>query len=244
MIRSLSQRSRLQVYPVAMPTRHLLTLVSTAMLLILLGCELGGEGQTEGANISTELKAIVSTDRGEFTILLRPDLTPVAVANFVNLAERGFYHGAEVANANRASFSVGNTKYKTSNYTILPEYATELLFDRPGIVAWTFMDDPEMVKNFVPHPTRFFVTKSAQSNWNLTYASFGEVVDGIDVVEATQKGDWIKSIRIIGDTKAALAPHADKIKTWNTAIDDAKKPVMQNEQKGIKLPKGAEPAGF
>jgi len=232
------------VYPVGMTNRHLLGLIAASTFTFLPGC---GSG-TEEAGMDappTELKAVVSTDRGEFTIRLRPDLTPVAVANFVNLVESGFYHGSEVANANSASFSAGIPKSRTPNYTIVPEYTTELLFDRPGIVAWTFMDDPELVANFVPHPTRFFVTKSPQPNWNLTYPSFGEVVDGIDVAGLTQKGDWIKSIRIVGDSKAALAPHQARIATWNAALEDVRKPFENKGAAGaIPLPEGAQPAGF
>ena len=83
-----------------------------------------------------------------------------------------------------------------------------------------------------------------QSPWNLTYPSFGEVVDGIDVVSATQKSDWIKSIRIVGDADAALAPHADKIASWNEALENAKPSAKSGAQKGIPVPDDTRPAGF
>ena len=83
-------------------------LLATFLAALLTGCDRTESAQSAKATSSSELKAVVSTERGQFTILLRPDLAPVAVANFVNLAEKGFYHGAEVANANAASFSVGN----------------------------------------------------------------------------------------------------------------------------------------
>ena len=250
--RNVNDESPFRVYPVLMTIRHIMmphfkcpaVLLATFLAALLTGCDRTESPQSVGATSSSELKAVVSTERGQFTILLRPDLAPVAVANFVNLAEKGFYHGAEVANANAASFSVGNKKYRTANYTILPEFTTELLFDRPGIVAWTLMDDPVMVENFIPHPTRFFITKTAQPPWNLKYTSFGEIVEGLDTVQATTKGDWIKSIRIVGDSKAALAPHAQQIETWNAAIEDVVSAAKDRGTKGVPLPDGATPAGF
>lgn len=226
-----------------MTIRHLLTLLFTTSLLFTTGCDDTNSSRKTAAETPTELKAVISTQRGEFTIQLRPDLTPVAVANFVNLVQSGFYHGSEVANANPASFSVANTKYRTPNYTILPEFKTELLFDRPGIIAWTHMNIREMAENFIPHPTRFFVTKTEQSPWNLKYSSFGEVVEGIDVVTATQKGDWIKSIRIVGDSAAVLAPYADRIEIWNAALEKAKPTVNTKGQKNIPVPDGTRPIG-
>ena len=102
----------------------------------------------------------------------------------------------------------------------------------------------EMVENSIPHPTRFFVSKTEQSPWNLSYPSFGEVVDGIDVVSATQKGDWIKSIRIVGDPTAVLAPYADKIRTWDAALEKVKPPVRTKDEEGLPLPEGTRPVGF
>ena len=227
-----------------MTIRNLLTLLCTGSFLFTTGCDDSISSRETVAEPPPELKAVISTQRGEFTVLLRSDLTPVAVANFVKLVQSGFYHGSEVANANPASFSVANTKYRTPNYTIVPNFTTELLFDRPGIIAWTLMDDPKMVENSIPHPTRFFVSKTEQSPWNLSYPSFGEVVDGIDVVSATQKGDWIKSIRIVGDPTAVLAPYADKIRTWDAALEKVKPPVRTKDEEGLPLPEGTRPVGF
>ncbi len=227
----------------AMTKRHLPALIFTGLLGFILGCDPGGESGSQNAKTPSELKAVVSTDRGDFTILLRPDIAPVAVANFVNLVENGFYHGKEVANANPASFSVGNTK-PTPNYTFPAEFSPELLFDRPGIVAWTLMDNPAMVENSIPHPTRFFVTRTAQSPWNLTYPAFGEIVDGFTVLNGTQKGDWIRSIRIAGDPAPALAPYASQIATWNAAIEAVADPATPGSSGGIPIPEGTRPAGF
>ena len=83
-----------------------------------------------------------------------------------------------------------------------------------------------------------------QSQWNLKFPSFGEVVDGIDVATATQKGDWIKSIRIVGDSTAVLAPYADKIEIWNAALENAKPSVETKSQESIPIPEGTRPVGF
>lgn len=39
------------------------------------------------------LSAVMTTSRGEIRLDLHEDKTPVTVANFVNLARRGFYDG-------------------------------------------------------------------------------------------------------------------------------------------------------
>jgi hypothetical protein len=68
-------------------------------------------------------------------------------------------------------------------------------------------------------------------------------VEGIDVVTATQKGDWIKSIRIVGDSAAVLAPYADKIEIWNAALENAKPSVNTKGQGNVPLPEGTRPMG-
>ena len=39
------------------------------------------------------MNVTIKTNKGDIHIKLFPDLTPITVANFVNLAQRGFYNG-------------------------------------------------------------------------------------------------------------------------------------------------------
>lgn len=39
------------------------------------------------------MKAIIKTSQGDVNIILTPDKTPITVANFVVLAQSGFYDG-------------------------------------------------------------------------------------------------------------------------------------------------------
>ena len=42
---------------------------------------------------TTELVAIITTEKGVIRIKLSPEETPLTVANFINLAQRGYYDG-------------------------------------------------------------------------------------------------------------------------------------------------------
>ncbi|MFM8354630.1 MAG: peptidylprolyl isomerase, partial [Gammaproteobacteria bacterium] len=41
----------------------------------------------------SDIQATISTSKGDIRIDLHPEAAPVTVANFVNLARRGFYDG-------------------------------------------------------------------------------------------------------------------------------------------------------
>lgn len=90
-------------------TRHIVSIVFAAALCALLGgCEAAGpsaaapaarpkpEGLSEAqlsAPAEGALIATVSTTKGDFSLVLFPDLAPMAVENFVGLAQRGYYDG-------------------------------------------------------------------------------------------------------------------------------------------------------
>ena len=45
--------------------------------------------------IMTTLKATIKTNKGNINLNLHADQTPLTVANFVNLAKRGYYKGIQ-----------------------------------------------------------------------------------------------------------------------------------------------------
>ena len=67
--------------------------------------------------------------------------------------------------------------------------------------------------------SQFFITHVATPWLDGKHTVFGKVVDGLNVVDAVQQGDLIKSVRIEGDADAALAAKADRVAEWNRTLD-------------------------
>ncbi len=53
----------------------------------------GDDKMTDGSGKSAGLTATITTNKGDIKLKLFPDETPITVANFVNLAQRGYYEG-------------------------------------------------------------------------------------------------------------------------------------------------------
>ena len=164
-----------------------------------------------------ELFAVIETDKGSFKMRLRPDIAPMSTANFINLVQRGFYHGTEVVASNRISASYG-LREPVPLYQVQNEYSPELVFDRPGIVAWTFLDTKAGNTNQISHPTRFFIAKEPNEKWTFSFCPFAEVVEGQDQVNGAQPGDWIRSVRIVGEWEPLLDQFRSEVPKWNSAL--------------------------
>ena len=166
--------------------------------------------------------ARVETDRGFFRFVLRPDRAPVSCANFVNLVDRGFFDGLDFYRHSRVIRQVGNPhnddaiRY-TPGYTIAPEFAADLRFDRGGLVAMSRLGDEPTA---MVRPNEFFVTTKPQSErFTFKYPVFGEVVEGMEVVLAIEPDETVRSITIEGDATPLRSVHADLIDQWNARLD-------------------------
>lgn len=199
------------------------------MLMIALAACNGGSGSGDGETAAgsdtsppqpTPLSVVIETDRGMFEIRLRPDLAPLSVANFCNLVQRGFYHGMEFSAANQVARTLGETG-RVPGYSVVPEYSSTLFFDRPGVVAWSSLPRSSENSDFIPHPTRFFITVQPQERWNLQYVPFGTIVDGGATVDSTAVGDWVRSARVKGDPTWLYETYPTQLAQWNAALDAA-----------------------
>ena len=160
------------------------------------------------------LTAHFDTDRGPIRIELYPDKAPLTVANFVNLAQRGFYNGLNFHRVINDFMVQGGCPQGTGTggpgYKFEDEANNGVSHER-GVLS---------MANAGPNTngSQFFITHVATPWLNGKHTVFGKVVEGMDVVDSIKQGDQIKSLKIEGDASALLAAKADRVADWNRIL--------------------------
>ncbi|MCC8058827.1 peptidylprolyl isomerase [Cloacibacillus sp.] len=128
--------------------------------------------------------ATFETNYGAFKIELFNDLAPKTVKNFVDLAEKGYYNGLSFHRViDQFMIQGGCPKGNGTGgpgYTIPDEFGKGLKHDRPGILS---------MANAGPNTggSQFFITLVPTPWLDGKHAIFGQVVEGMDVVEKIGK---------------------------------------------------------
>ena len=191
---------------------------SLLSLALVCASALGFSASTQAEN----LKAVIDTSKGVIEIELEAAKTPVTVASFVNLAQKGFYNGLKFHRVIPNFMIQGGDPTGTGaggpGYRFEDEIDPSLKHTGPGILS---------MANAGPgtNGSQFFITHVATPWLDGKHSVFGHVVKGQDVVDAIAQGDTIKKVTIVGDTKALFANPkvAPKLAAWNTAISGTKK---------------------
>lgn len=165
------------------------------------------------------LKAIIKTDKGNIKIDLYADKTPLTVANFANLAQRGFYDGLSFHRVIADFMIQGGCPLGTGTggpgYRFADECTPELRHETPGVLS---------MANAGPgtNGSQFFITHVETPWLDGKHTVFGKVCsDGDqDVVNAIAGGDRMNKVTIEGDTEALFDAHADVLKEWNETLND------------------------
>ena len=162
----------------------------------------------------SQLTATFDTSRGPIKIELYPDKAPLTVANFVNLAKRGFYDGLNFHRVIADFMIQGGCPKGTGTggpgYKFEDEARNGLSHER-GVLS---------MANAGPNTngSQFFITHVPCGWLDGKHTVFGKVIEGIEVVDAVQQGDVIKSVKIEGDADSALAARADRVAEWNKIL--------------------------
>ena len=157
------------------------------------------------------LTAVFDTSRGQIKVELFADKAPLTVANFVNLAKRGFYDGLSFHRV-IADFMIQGGCPEGSGrggpgYRFEDETNNGVRHER-GVLS---------MANAGPNTngSQFFITHVPTPWLDGKHTVFGKVVEGLDVVDAIAQGDAIHSVKIEGDAEAVLAAKADRVAEWN-----------------------------
>jgi cyclophilin family peptidyl-prolyl cis-trans isomerase len=130
--------------------------------------------------------ATLQTDKGDITIELYPEAAPLAVNNFVFLANEGWYdkvifHRVIPGFVAQAGDPTG-TGLGGPGYAFKNEISEELSFDRAGMVG---------MANAGPdtNGSQFYITLAPAPHLDGGYTIFGQVIEGMDVVESLTARD-------------------------------------------------------
>jgi peptidyl-prolyl cis-trans isomerase B (cyclophilin B) len=165
----------------------------------------------------SDLTADIKTNRGTIHLKLFADQTPMTVANFANLAQRGYYDGLTFHRVIPDFMIQGGCPNGDGRggpgYKFGDEFVSGLKHDRPGILS---------MANAGPgtNGSQFFITHGPTPWLDGKHTVFGAVLGAEDqkIVDSIRGDDKIESITIGGDTSALFAKEKGNIDKWNAAL--------------------------
>ena len=160
------------------------------------------------------LFAIIDTSKGVMRVELNHRAAPTTVANFANLALRGFYDGLTFHRVERNFMAQGGDPLGTGMGGPGYRFAGELILkhNQPGIIS---------MANSGPGTdgSQFFLTHLATPHLDGLHSVFGRVVEGARIVRLIERRDLIHSIIIEGDPAPVFSRRRTQLKQWNAILD-------------------------
>jgi peptidyl-prolyl cis-trans isomerase B (cyclophilin B) len=143
-------------------------------------------------------KAIIKTEKGDMTVAFYDQDAPNTVANFLKLAESGFYNNVTfhrvlpnfvVQGGDPTGTGAGGPGYK-----IDCELDGENQYHDRGVLSMAHAG-----RN--TGGSQFFICHSRDNTAHLdrNHTCFGKVVEGVDVVDDIREGDKILGIEIVAE---------------------------------------------
>ena len=148
-------------------------------------------------NTSNSYTATIETSNGDIELELFPEQAPLAVNNFVNLANDGYFDGLSFDRVIEGFVAQGGDPLRTTGggpgYQFGDEFDASLRFDSAGVLA---------MANSGPstNGSQFFITYGPTTHLNDVHTIFGRVISGNDAFDAITR-------RVPGDSTEATIMH-------------------------------------
>jgi peptidyl-prolyl cis-trans isomerase B (cyclophilin B) len=185
----------------------------------------------EAEEINSDLpQAQILTSRGPITLKLFEDHAPNTVANFISLAESGYYDGtrfhrvlpkfmAQGGDPNSREGASGQAGNGGPGYTIKDEHTGE-------DIRKHFAGSLSMAKTSAPDSggSQFFLTHLPTPHLDGRHTVFGRITDGLDIARLIEKNDEIVTIVITNKRDHDYTPET---------IGRPEKPIAVEDQKNL-----------
>lgn len=199
-------------------TKNLLWIVALIVLVILIGVVGFGYYKNATMEVKNPIATMEVENFGTIKMELYPDQAPNTVANFIALANRGFYDGTAFHRVVK-DFMIqagskdgdGTTGAKLSNlkddganqdYTIKGEFLANNVKNtikmEEGTLAMARADYTQYSSSLAEESynsgcAQFFIMTDKNTNLNGYYTGFGKVIEGLDVVHKIEEVEVTKA---------------------------------------------------
>jgi cyclophilin family peptidyl-prolyl cis-trans isomerase len=153
------------------------------------------------AELDPENTLVLETTKGKATIALRPDLAPNHVARIKELAREGFYDGTPFHRVIDGFMAQGGDPTGTGTGGSGKKLKAEFNAGKHvrGTCSMARSQSPDSADS------QFFICFADASFLNGQYTVWGEVVDGMDMVDKIKRGEPVKdpdrivSMKVLAD---------------------------------------------
>ena len=168
-----------------------LIIIVTSVASIFFLSPIDQKDQTEYHPEEDQMSLVtISTSAGDIHLELDADNAPITVANFLKLAEDGYYSGTIFHRIIEGFMIQGggldeNMTPKPTNTDPIQNEANNGLKNGRGSIAMARTMDPHSATGqfFINHKDNDFLNHTAETSQGWGYAVFGSVIDGMDVVD-------------------------------------------------------------
>jgi peptidylprolyl isomerase len=173
-------------------TKKILLIIAllAAVAVVIVAYNMLGSDNGSSENVGGGDKVLLETSMGDITIQLRDDM-PITTENFKNLVQQGVYDGT-IFHRVIADFMIQGGDPATGSWSggtlssIQDEYSENSDNNKHvrGTIAMAKQSDPT-TGQMIPHSgsSQFFINVKYNSHLDNSYTVFGEVIDGMDVVD-------------------------------------------------------------
>jgi len=165
----------------------------TIILFMMLSLTSTLSFSTEKIMSDTQTKVKLTTTLGEVIIQLNTEKAPVSSANFLTYVNERFYNGT-IFHRIIPDFMAQGGGFDTSFsqkavHAPIKNEANNGLKNTRGTLAMARTNDPDSAtaQFFINYKDNSFLNHTSQTSSGWGYAVFGEVIEGMDVVDAMAK---------------------------------------------------------
>ena len=227
---------------------NIITIIALILILVLIGGVSYGYYKKATMEVKNPIVTMEVQDFGTIKLELYPEMAPQTVSNFVALAQNGFYDGLKFhrivdgfmiqggdsngdgsGSPKLSDLGIDVSESDDRNYSIKGEflsnkYTKNTLKHKEGVISMARADYTQQysssltTESYNSAGSQFFIMTADNESLDGSYAAFGKVIEGMDVVHKIEKVEVKEKETTSSDSSSSKENKEEKEKS--TPVND------------------------